>query len=320
MTRRSVPSFGADQRADQALSALRDRLAASRIVSAALEARCLVEAACGYERADLVANGHQPLGESATRLAALAARRLAGEPLARILGAREFWGLPFSLSPATLVPRPETETLVEAALRHCSSTRGKQHPWRILDLGTGSGCIGLSLLAELPHATLVALDRSFETLMTARGNARQHGVAARVSFIAGDWGNAIRASFDLVVANPPYVAVGDIQGLEVEVRDHDPRLALDGGADGLDAYRAIARGLPNLLAADGRAFLEVGKGQDGAVRALLESTELTSFSCHADLAGILRVVSAGPSAASSRGQRRKLKFQQASFEMHPGAP
>ena len=295
MTRRSALAFSADQSAGQALSALSHELAANQISGAALEARCLVEAVCGFDRARLVSQAHHPLGMAAPRLAALAARRLAGEPLARLLGAREFWGLAFSLSSTTLVPRPETETLVEVVLRHCEETRGRKHPWRLLDLGTGSGCIGISLLTELPRATLLGIDRSADALLTAKANAREHGVAGRASFVVGDWASPIRASFDLVVANPPYVAAGEIAGLAVEVRDHDPRLALDGGTDGLDSYRVIAKDLPRLLAEEGRVFLEIGAGQRDAVRALLEPFDLASFSYHTDLGAMVRVIAASRS-------------------------
>ncbi|MBV9568169.1 MAG: peptide chain release factor N(5)-glutamine methyltransferase [Hyphomicrobiales bacterium] len=320
MTRRSALAFGAEQPANRALSALRQELAAHKIPGAALEARCLVEAACGFDRAGLVAQGHRPLGEAASRLAALAARRLAGEPLARLLGAREFWGLAFLLSPTTLVPRPETETLVEAVLRHCEETQGKGHAWRVLDLGTGSGCIGISLLTELPRATLLGTDLSAAALMTARANARHHGVAGRASFIAGDWAGAVRASFDLVVANPPYVANAEIPSLAVEVREHDPHLALSGGADGLDSYRELAKELPRLLSADGRAFLEIGAGQLGAVRALFEALDLIYFSSHPDLAAIPRVIVAGRPHRRICHEDGKGNSHQRSFEIKAAAP
>jgi release factor glutamine methyltransferase len=288
----SAPAFEADQPAHRALASLRKRLAAQGSPSAALEARCLVEAACGLDRASLVAHADRPLGESAPRLSALAARRLAGEPLARILGTREFWGLAFSLSAATLVPRPETETLVEAVLRHCVESRGAGHAWRILDLGTGSGCIAIALLTELPRATALGIDRSLQALMTAKGNARRLGVAERASWIAGDWAGAISSSFDIVVSNPPYVATVEIAGLDCEVRDHDPFLALDGGVDGLASYRAIVGDLTRLLAADGRVFLEIGAGQELAMLAMLERRGLAEARSHLDLARVARVISA----------------------------
>jgi len=288
----AAPAFDAEQPTERALALLRAQLAAGGGASAGLEARCLVEAACGLDRAGLVAHGSQPLGAAAQRLSAYAARRLSGEPLARILGSREFWGLSFSLSPATLVPRPETETLVEAVLRHCREEEGRDHAWRILDLGTGSGCIAVSLLAELPSARCVGVDRALEALATARRNASRHRVGGRASFVAGDWAAAIAGPFDIVVSNPPYVASPDLGGLATEVREHDPRTALDGGPDGLDAYRVIAAELHRLLVRGGAAFLEIGMGQDRQVAQLIAAQGLVSLGAHPDLAGICRVISA----------------------------
>ena len=286
-------TFSGDQPADSALASLRLSLAASGAESAALEARCLLEAASGLDRAGVIAKGARPLGsESAMRLNAFAARRLAGEPLARILGTREFWGLPFGLSAATLEPRPETETLVQAVLRHCEKSAGRDRPWRILDLGTGSGCILVSLLTELPHATGIGVDRSRLALATARENAERLGIAGRAFWVAGDWASAISCAFDIVVSNPPYVVTSDIPTLACEVRDHDPLLALDGGPDGLACHRSIVKVLPRLLAPGGRAFLEIGAGQGPALRALLDREGLAELDSHRDLAAIERVVSA----------------------------
>lgn len=313
---RSALAFSPDQPAERALATLRQRFVAKGFASAALEARCLVEAACGVNRVNLVMQGHRPLGEAAPRLTALAARRFAGEPLARILGAREFWGLAFQLSAATLVPRPETETLVAAVLAHCEASCGRNHPWRILDLGTGSGCIGISLLTELPHATLIGIDRSLDALLSAKANALRHATANRASFVAGDWAEAIGAPFDIVVSNPPYVKTGELPGLAVEVRDHDPRLALDGGADGLDSYRAMGKQMPRLLAKNGRIFLEIGAGQLDDTRTLLEGFGLVGFSSHADLAGISRVIGARAPFPEVRAGHEALKGTAFSIEMH----
>jgi release factor glutamine methyltransferase len=295
-------AFRADQRADAALTALRARLEAASIASPALDARCLVEAACGVERAALIAHGERPLGAAAAKLEEFAVRRLAGEPLARILGHQEFFGLDFSLSDATLVPRPETETLVEAVLKHCAAKGGRdkdwreqawrEQAWRILDLGAGSGCIGIALLSELPQATLIGIDRSPQALATARHNAMVNGVGGRAHWIAGDWGEAIADRFDIVVSNPPYIASRDIVGLATEVREHDPLLALDGGTDGLDCYRAIARELPRLLLPGGSAFFEIGAGQGASLREILGAEGLADMSSHTDLASIERVVAA----------------------------
>jgi release factor glutamine methyltransferase len=297
----AAPLFAPDQPLQHALASLRRRLAAQGASSAALDARCLLEAACGFDRASLVTRGDEPLGKSAERLAALAERRLSGEPLARILGRREFWSLSFSLSASTLVPRPETETLVEAVLRHCEASHGSSHPWRILDLGTGSGCIAIALLTGLPRATALGIDRCVDALMTARCNGLRHGVADRASWMAGDWASAISTSFDIVVSNPPYIATADIAGLASEVRHHDPRMALDGGVDGLDSYRSISMDLERLMTADGLAFLEIGAGQELPTRALLERRGLTDLRSIADLAGVARVVTArAPTSGKAR--------------------
>jgi release factor glutamine methyltransferase len=304
MSGRPAPAFTAEQPADRALASLRVRLASSGAANPSLDARCLVEAACGLDRAALVAHGDRPLGASARHLNALATRRLGGEPLARILGSQEFWGLPFSLSAATLVPRPETETLVEEVLRWCETSHARQRSWRILDLGTGSGCIGIALLTELPDATLLGIDRSPQALATARRNADRHGVAERARWVAGDWATAIDASFDIVVSNPPYVTSRDIPTLSSEVRDHDPLLALDGGADGLACYRAILSELEGILAPGGRVFLEMGLGQEASVRTLLEVRGLAEIRSHADLAGIVRVIGATRTSRSDGGRGR----------------
>jgi release factor glutamine methyltransferase len=289
----SAPALAAEQSRASAIAALRRSFARLRSGNTALEARCLVETACGLDRASLIASADQPLGhEPAKRLAAFAARRLAGEPLARILGMREFWGLDFGLSTATLEPRPETETLVSAALRLCAAAPGPRHCWRILDLGTGSGCVAISLLSELENARALAIDRSEHALATARENALRLGVGERVSFVAGDWTACLSGTFDIIVSNPPYVASADIGGLAAEVRDHDPHLALDGGPDGLDCHRSIVKGIAGLLSPRGRLFLEIGAGQEEAMRDLLASEGLVEIRTDRDLAGIPRVVSA----------------------------
>jgi release factor glutamine methyltransferase len=185
--------------------------------------------------------------------------------VARILGQREFWGLPFALSPETLVPRPDTETVVETAL---SLAREGTAPRRILDLGTGSGCLLVALLHECPTAFGIGVDREPAALATARRNAEANGVGARARFVAGDWAAPLRGPFDLVVSNPPYIASAVIGGLDPDVRDHDPRLALDGGPDGLEAYRRIIGEAGRLLVPGGALVLEIGYDQAAAVRAL----------------------------------------------------
>ena len=225
-----------------------------------LDARILLGHALGLDHERLVVQAGRAL-TAAERdgIAALMARRLAREPVARILGVKEFWGLALKLNADTLIPRPDSETVVEAALAAVGSDRARQ--LRIADLGTGSGALLLSLLSELPAARGVGTDLSIAALACARANATSLGLAGRASFLVCDQGAALTGGFDLIVANPPYVASGDIAGLEPEVRDFDPRRALDGGADGLDAYRAIASDAQRLLTRNGALVLEIGADQ-----------------------------------------------------------
>jgi release factor glutamine methyltransferase len=225
----------------------------------------------------------------------LAARRLAREPVARIIGVKEFWGLDFKLNSATLVPRPETETVVEAALDALDRSRARSAALRIADLGTGSGALLLALLSELPMARGCGTDRSVQALGCARANAAALGLAGRASFLACDYGAALKGPFDLVVSNPPYVAHGDIAALEPEVRAFDPLLALDGGSDGLDAYRAITTMARNLLLPDGILALELGIGQLSAVENLLPAAGLVTVGGpRHDLLGIPRALLVKP--------------------------
>ncbi|MCJ2015021.1 peptide chain release factor N(5)-glutamine methyltransferase [Methylobacterium sp. J-076] len=260
------------------------RLAASGIADGARDARFLLMGLLGLTPRDLALDGDRPLGEAAPRLAAALARRAAGEPVARILGAWEFWGLPFALVPDTLVPRPDTETVVEAALAALPDRRA---PLRILDLGTGSGCILVALLTELPGATGLGLDRAEAALRAARANAAVNGVGDRAHFVRGDWCEALRGPFDLVVSNPPYIAAGTIPGLAREVAAHDPRAALDGGADGLDAYRRILGGLAagRVPRSGAPVVLEIGYDQAQAVRDIGIADGLIFETLSRDLAG-----------------------------------
>jgi release factor glutamine methyltransferase len=281
----------------QALSAVSRVFAKASIEGPALDARLLTLAALGIDQIEFLRRPAEPVGEEdAARLAEFAARRLAGEPISRILGVREFWGLDFAISATTLVPRPETETLVEAVLSHCRNHGGRDRPWTILDLGTGSGCIAVALLTELSAARTLGIDRSLAALLTARGNAQRHGVSGRACWVAGDWGGAIAATFDIVVANPPYIATTEIAALATEVRDYDPAVALDGGRDGLQAYRAIITSLGRLARDDGRIFFEVGLGQSQVVAALLWDGGFPVSAPICDLSGIPRVISAARKA------------------------
>ncbi|HEX2135088.1 MAG TPA: peptide chain release factor N(5)-glutamine methyltransferase, partial [Microvirga sp.] len=254
----------------------------------ALDARLLVLAAVGIGPVDLVTRPDEPLTADQTeKLERYAGRRLAREPVARILGEWEFWGLPFALSAATLVPRPDTETVVATALRR----RPERHaPLRILDLGTGTGCLLVSLLHERPRAAGLGVDRSPSAAATASGNARRNGVAERALFAVSDWARAVRGPFDLVVSNPPYIASPVIATLAVDVRGHDPILALDGGPDGLDACRVILSEAPRLLAPDGLLVLEIGHDQAGALRDLAASAALEILEIAHDLSGSPRCV------------------------------
>jgi release factor glutamine methyltransferase len=203
------------------------------------------------------------------------------------LGEREFWGLPFTLSRDTLVPRPDTETVVETAL---SLRPGAGEPVRILDLGTGSGCLLVALLHERPDATGLGLDRSVDALVTARANAWRNGVGPRAAFVASDWASSVQGGFDLIVSNPPYIAAGTIPGLDPEVRCHDPRLALDGGPDGFDAYRVILAEGRQLLAPGGRLVLEIGYDQDEALQRLAGLHGFQVLTVARDLSGQPRCV------------------------------
>ncbi|WP_421699939.1 peptide chain release factor N(5)-glutamine methyltransferase [Ancylobacter sp.] len=253
------------------------------------EARALLRGGLGLTDLDLVTRGEQDVAdEDATRLRALAERRALGEPLARLTGRREFWSLDLALSPETLVPRPETETLVEAAL---SLFPDRSAPLRLLDLGTGTGALLAALLSEYPAAFGVGVDLAPGAARQARANLATLGFATRAAVLVGHWGEALTGGFDLVVSNPPYIPSTDIPTLQREVRTHDPLLALDGGPQGLDAYRALAVALPGLLVAGGYAVLELGIGQERQVSGLLAAAGLSvEGPARADLAGIARAM------------------------------
>ncbi len=225
--------------------------------------------------------------EPAGRFARLIARRCAGEPVSRILGRREFWSLDFALTPDVLDPRPDSETVVEAALAHLGS---RDREAAVLDLGTGSGCLLLAVLSELPGAWGVGIDKSVGACRAARENAGRLGFGARAHFVVGDWGAALGARFDAVLCNPPYIAERDIAALAPEVARHDPWAALSGGEDGLDGYRAVLAGVARLLAPGGFAVLELGQGQGQAVSALAGAGGLCTLASNADLSGIERCV------------------------------
>lgn len=226
----------------------------------ALDAKLLVAHALGADAANLTLRDDEPVAADLVEVAeGFARRRFRGEPVARIIGEREFWGLPFRLSPGTLVPRPDSETVVEAAVAEFRR-RGIDRPV-IIDLGTGSGCILLAVLSELPGAFGIGTDRSEDAVRTARENAARLGLSGRSAFLVADWAEGIAGPFDAILSNPPYVDGDDLPELPVEVIHHDPRLALDGGADGLDHYRRIVPELGRMLKPDGFAVFEFGYRQ-----------------------------------------------------------
>ena len=284
---------------DARIGALRRRLAArldrafaagGRQGTATLDARILLAHVLGVDAAGLALHDDESVDAlSESRAIAYVERRIAGEPVARIVGRREFWGLDFELGPDTLVPRPDTETVVEAALAFLDRAGRRSEALKLLDIGTGSGAILLALLSELPAASGTAIDRLPGALSVARRNAGRLDLEKQVCFVVSDWATAVGGGFDLVLANPPYIETGAIVGLQVEVADHDPHFALDGGADGLEAYRAILGDLDRLLAPSGRGFLEVGYDQARAV-AELGGNHGFSARFHRDLGGIERVV------------------------------
>ena len=282
----------AGQSVESARRALTARFKSGQIDSSELDARILVGAALGLDLTGVIAAANRCLtSEEATRLEDFARRRLDGEPVARILRSREFWGLPLKLSAATLVPRPDTETTVELALEMLHTAPRPDRGWRIADIGTGSGAILLALLSELPDAYGVGTDISENALQTASSNAADLGLAGRAGFVACDYATALCGAFDLIVSNPPYIRSAEIAGLATEVRDHDPRAALDGGADGLDAYRALIPQAARLLAPGGVLVVEAGQGQSGDIEGLMTATGLMlPGPPKADLAGIHRAV------------------------------
>ena len=268
---------------------MRRRLREAGLETPDLEARVLLEAAFGAQPPPRH-RWDESTAPDPARLDALVARRLAGEPAQRILGQAGFWTLDLALGPETLVPRPETETVVSATLDRLRRERRADQPLSLLDLGTGGGAILLALLSELPRASGVGVDRAQGALRIAAQNARACGLRDRASWREGDWTSDLAGTFDVVLSNPPYVASAEIAGLAVEVREHDPWLALDGGVDGLDAYRAILPALPEVLAPAGFAVLEFGLGQADAIVALGAASGLRTDEVRRDLAGVDRVV------------------------------
>ena len=296
-------------RLDRVLARAAAVLADVGVESPRLDARLLLGAAAGLTPGQLLACPEQPIdAAAAARFAELLARRQAREPVSRILALREFWSLDFALGPATLDPRPQSETLIEAVLARLEH---RAAPRAVLDLGTGSGCLLLALISELPGAWGLGVDLDPVALGVARLNAAALGLGARACFLAADWGAALVGRWDVILCNPPYVEAAEIGRLAPEVAAFDPWLALDGGADGLAAYRRVVPHIGRLLTPGGLTALEVGADQAPAVTAMVRQSGLHPLDQPCDLAGVVRCVLAGhrpeerPIATAEKGDEKK---------------
>jgi len=272
----------------EALRAATARLNDAGIDGARLDARLLLAEALGKDNSWLFNHANDELSvEAEAAFAALLEKRLERQPVSLILGRREFWSLDFTVTRDTLAPRPDSETLVEAVLAEVAD---RQAPLSLLDLGTGTGCLLLALLSELPNASGIGVDVNPSTLAVAQGNAERLGFAARTRFVRSSWWDAVEGRFDIILSNPPYIPSGDIAGLDPEVARFEPLGALDGGADGLDAYRLLAAGADKFLTGSGLIAFEVGAGQASDVAVLLERAGFPLRAIRRDLAGIERCV------------------------------
>lgn len=271
---------------EQALRVAAGALGAAGIDNARGEARMLVGHALDVPPPQVPMTPDRRFDDAAWRLFQAALdERCRRRPMAQVLGHREFWSLDFAVTADTLDPRPDSETVIEAAL---DGFPDRNAAIRVLDLGVGTGCLLLSVLSEFPNATGIGIDLSPRAAAVARRNARSLGLADRAAFCAGRWADSLATRFDLVLSNPPYIASGDIAGLAPEVSKFEPRLALDGGPDGLDSYRAIAAQLPDLLVSGGLAVLEIGWNQGESVSALMRDQGLEISAIRRDLAGAQR--------------------------------
>ncbi|HSZ50887.1 MAG TPA: peptide chain release factor N(5)-glutamine methyltransferase [Caulobacteraceae bacterium] len=266
----------------------RRRLEAAGVDSPAIDARLLLETAADATRTDILTDPYRQLtDEQSAQLAALVDRRARREPISHILGSKGFWKILLRVTPDVLTPRPETETLLDVLLPEIPVAQSL----RVLDLGVGSGAILLAILAERPGAVGLGVDVSEEALAVARENAANLGLASRTALMRGDWAFGLESeSFDVVASNPPYIRSDEIAGLEPEVRNHEPRMALDGGADGLDAYRALAPQILRVLRPGGLFAVEIGVGQASEVSALFTAAGASSVSVRKDLGDRERVV------------------------------
>lgn len=272
-----------------ALAEAEQALRAAGVDRPRLDARLMLSAASGLGLERLIGAPRGELSHDAmARFRKMVARRVDRAPLAHIVGHREFWSLDLLVTPDTLVPRPDSETVVEAAL---TLLEDRSHAWRVLDLGTGTGCLLLAILSEAPNARGLGVDASAAALAVARANAERLGLAERTAFALGDWQAPRGETFDLVVANPPYIPEGDIDALAPEISRHEPRLALSGGRDGLDAYRQIAARLGGQITRGGGGVFEVAAGGAAAVEQVLVRAGFSPLSRYRDLAGNERAVS-----------------------------
>jgi release factor glutamine methyltransferase len=284
-------TVAAETTVKMALAAATAQLSAVGISQARREARLLVAAALDWDAARVIAFPDAELpAEVSRRLQDMIARRSAREPVSRILGHREFWSLRFDLSPDTLDPRPDSETLIEATLAVLDD---RERAYRVLDFGTGSGCLLLSLLSELPNAVGTGVDLLEGALDTARRNAAALGLAGRARFVCANWGEGLSGDSDVILANPPYIASVELGRLMPEIACYEPRLALDGGADGLLAYRELAPEIARLLAPGGIAVVEVGAGRAADVTAILAEAGLALRVVRHDLSGVDRCIVLG---------------------------
>lgn len=272
----------------QHLKEATSQLTAAGIETPDLDARRLCEGILGYTRSAQLLDADKRLTpDQSQRYKNAIARRAAGEPVGRILGERDFWGMTFVLSPATLEPRPDSETLIEAALQIFPD---KQAPLRILDLGTGTGCLLAALLSEYQSAHGTAVDQSIEALKTAQHNLERHNLVSRARFIKSDWLDAVEGQFDLIISNPPYIAHEEEARLSYEVRTFDPKAALFADDHGLADYKRIISKIKPFLPPHGRLILELGQGQEEAVKTYAHQHFLTHRATVADLASIPRAI------------------------------
>lgn len=285
------PDLSGARTIGEAWLGLRSAFRAAGFVTADLDARLLAAGLAGLEPHQLITGGDQSLsGDLRERLTEAARKRLAGMPVHRILGARDFYGLKLGLSKATLEPRPDTETLVDAVLPLVRAVVAAKGSCSIVDLGIGTGAIGLALVAECPQARCLGIDISTDAVQTSLDNAIRHGLSERYSAVVGDWLSGVEARFDLIVSNPPYIPTTDLALLAREVTDHDPAIALDGGPDGGDAYRVIASQAADRLDQGGYVALEIGIGQKDLVSGLFAGSGFEAAGVFADLGGVERAL------------------------------